>query len=118
MYWLNMLETISISASAAAIFSAEVGWGRAPPPKRKDILVEWLVLWAVMLVSVRVESWTLLLCVQRTGVSMPARLKCYFRFERSAFSTCSSLNLTSLIARTHPDKYHLPYQFKCRGYLH
>lgn len=36
-YWLNMPETISISASAAAIFSAEEGWGR-PPPKRKDIL--------------------------------------------------------------------------------
>ena len=35
-YWLNMLETISISASAAAIFSAEEGWGR-PWPKRKDI---------------------------------------------------------------------------------
>lgn len=36
IYWLNMPETISISASAAAIFSAEEGWGR-PPPKRKDI---------------------------------------------------------------------------------
>ena len=36
VYWLNILETISISASAAAIFSAEEGWGRAPP-KRKDI---------------------------------------------------------------------------------
>ena len=35
-HWLNMLETISISASAAAIFSAEEGWGR-PWPKRKDI---------------------------------------------------------------------------------
>lgn len=35
-HWLNMLETISISASAAAIFSAEEGWGRALP-KRKDI---------------------------------------------------------------------------------
>lgn len=34
--WLNMLETISISASAAAIFSAELGCGR-PPPKRKDM---------------------------------------------------------------------------------
>jgi hypothetical protein len=31
------LETISISASAAAIFSAEEGWGR-PWPKRKDIV--------------------------------------------------------------------------------
>lgn len=44
IYWLNMPETISISASAAAIFSAEEGWGR-PPPKRKDILsrcVVWL----------------------------------------------------------------------------
>lgn len=29
-------ETISISASAAAIFSADVGCGR--PPKRKDML--------------------------------------------------------------------------------
>ena len=37
IYWLNILETISISASAAAIFSAEEGWGRAPPPKRKDM---------------------------------------------------------------------------------
>lgn len=37
MYWLNMLETISISASAAAIFSAEEGCGR-PPPKRKDMV--------------------------------------------------------------------------------
>lgn len=32
-----MLETISISASAAAIFSAEEGCGR-PPPKRKDMV--------------------------------------------------------------------------------
>jgi hypothetical protein len=36
-YRLYMSETMSISASAAAIFSAEEGWGRAPPPKRKDI---------------------------------------------------------------------------------
>ena len=35
---MNMPETISISASAAAIFSAELGCGR-PPPKRKDMLV-------------------------------------------------------------------------------
>jgi len=56
VYWLNMLETISISASAAAIFSAEVGWGRAPPPKRKDILVRVWLGWVVMLVSVRVEG--------------------------------------------------------------
>ena len=41
-YWLNMLETISISASAAAIFSAEEGWGR-PWPKRKDIFSMWCV---------------------------------------------------------------------------
>jgi len=35
-----MLETISISASAAAIFSAELGCGRWP--KRKDIVaVDW-----------------------------------------------------------------------------
>jgi hypothetical protein len=49
-YWLNMLETISISASAAAIFSAEEGWGRAPP-KRKDILWGYVggvvVIWLV-----------------------------------------------------------------------
>jgi len=32
-----MLETISISASAAAIFSAELGCGLAPP-KRKDMI--------------------------------------------------------------------------------
>jgi hypothetical protein len=31
-----MSETISISASAAAIFCSEESWGR--PPKRKDIL--------------------------------------------------------------------------------
>lgn len=31
-HWLNMLETISISASAAAIFSAEEGGARAPNP--------------------------------------------------------------------------------------
>ena len=37
--WLNMLETISISASAAAIFSAELGCGR-PPPKRNDMSEE------------------------------------------------------------------------------
>jgi hypothetical protein len=38
-----MLETISISASAAAIFSAEEGWGR-PWPKRKDIFWDvWCV---------------------------------------------------------------------------
>jgi hypothetical protein len=43
-YWLNMLETISISASAAAIFSAEEGWGR-PWPKRKDIFGMWCVWW-------------------------------------------------------------------------
>ena len=35
-YRLNMSETISTSVSAAAIFSAEESWGRAP--KRKDIL--------------------------------------------------------------------------------
>lgn len=35
-YWLNMFDTISISASAAAIFSAEVGCGLWP--KRKDIV--------------------------------------------------------------------------------
>lgn len=35
--WLNMLETISISASAAAIFSADEGCGRWLP-KRKDIV--------------------------------------------------------------------------------
>jgi hypothetical protein len=38
VYRLYMSETMSISASAAAIFSAEEGWGR-PPPKRKDILI-------------------------------------------------------------------------------
>lgn len=37
-YRLYMSETISISASAAAIFSAEEGWGR--PPKRKDMVAE------------------------------------------------------------------------------
>lgn len=42
-YWLNMLETISISASAAAIFSAEEGCGLWP--KRKDILAVMSV-WA------------------------------------------------------------------------
>jgi hypothetical protein len=31
-----MSDTISISASAAAIFCSEESWGR--PPKRKDIL--------------------------------------------------------------------------------
>jgi len=31
-YRLNMSETISISVSAAAIFSAEEGCGRAPKP--------------------------------------------------------------------------------------
>ena len=36
-YCVNMLETISISASAAAIFSAEEGCGREPKP-RKDIV--------------------------------------------------------------------------------
>ena len=35
---LYMSETMSISASAAAIFSADEGCGR-PPPKRKDISV-------------------------------------------------------------------------------
>ena len=38
-YLLNMSDTISISVSAAAIFSADEGWGR--PPKRKDILLVW-----------------------------------------------------------------------------
>jgi len=38
VYRLYMSETMSISASAAAIFSAEEGWGR-PPPNRKDILI-------------------------------------------------------------------------------
>jgi len=38
VYRLYMSETMSISASAAAIFSAEEGWGR-PAPKRKDILI-------------------------------------------------------------------------------
>ena len=44
VYRLYMSETMSISASAAAIFSADEGWGR-PAPKRKDILVwvEWVV---------------------------------------------------------------------------
>ena len=42
MYWLNMLETISISASAAAIFSAEEGCGRAPPKPRKDMFAVWV----------------------------------------------------------------------------
>lgn len=37
-YRLYMSDTMSISASAAAIFSAEVGCGRAP--KRKDIVFE------------------------------------------------------------------------------
>jgi hypothetical protein len=32
-----MSDTISISVSTAAIFSAELGCGR-PPPKRKDML--------------------------------------------------------------------------------
>jgi len=32
---LNMSDTISISVSAAAIFSADDSWGR--PPKRKDM---------------------------------------------------------------------------------
>lgn len=36
-----MSDIISISASAAAIFSAELGCGRAPP-KRKDILGAWV----------------------------------------------------------------------------
>nr|POF17018.1 hypothetical protein CFP56_57834 [Quercus suber] len=43
--WLNMFETISISASAAAIFSAEEGCGRAPPPKRKDIAMSFGCRW-------------------------------------------------------------------------
>ena len=42
-YWLNMLDTISISASAAASFSAEVGCGRAPMPKKDMLggLIDW-----------------------------------------------------------------------------
>lgn len=35
-----MSETISISASAAAIFCSDESWGR--PPKRKDILCDLL----------------------------------------------------------------------------
>jgi hypothetical protein len=37
-YRLYMSETMSISASAAAIFCSEESWGR--PPKRKDILCD------------------------------------------------------------------------------
>ena len=37
-YWLNMLETISISASAAAIFSADDGCGLAPPNPNMDMM--------------------------------------------------------------------------------
>lgn len=42
-YLVNMSDTISISVSAAAIFSAEVGCGR-PPPNRNDIVNEVCVL--------------------------------------------------------------------------
>jgi hypothetical protein len=72
-YRLNMSDTISISASAAAIFSADVGCGR-PPPKRKDIL-EWvefggslieLMGCCVVLVGVK----TLLACSSDGGVRM------------------------------------------------
>jgi len=35
-YRLYMSDTMSISASAAAIFCSDVGWGR--PPKRKDMI--------------------------------------------------------------------------------
>jgi hypothetical protein len=36
-YRLYISETMSISASAAAIFCSDESWGR-PPPKRKDIV--------------------------------------------------------------------------------
>lgn len=36
-YRLYMSETMSISASAAAIFCSDESWGR--PPKRKDMIV-------------------------------------------------------------------------------
>ena len=44
-YWLNIFETISISASAAAIFSAEDGCGRWP--KRKDIVAREGACWQI-----------------------------------------------------------------------
>lgn len=40
-YRLNMSETISTSVSAAAIFSAEEGCARLPPPNMKDIVGGW-----------------------------------------------------------------------------
>ena len=44
-YRLYMSETMSISASAAAIFCSDDGWGR--PPKRKDMIavVRFCVGW-------------------------------------------------------------------------
>lgn len=72
-YWLNMLETISISASAAAIFSAEEGCGRAPP-KRKDML-------AVVSVERRLRG--VLILQGLVGVAMREKEDAAFRSLRN-----------------------------------
>ena len=52
---LNMSETISISVSAAAIFSADVGWGR-PPPKRKDMLARRSLGWVEVVLVMQLRT--------------------------------------------------------------
>jgi hypothetical protein len=52
-YRLYMSETMSISASACAIFCSDESCGR--PPKRKDIVCVGGVDWLVMYMRVKVE---------------------------------------------------------------
>lgn len=74
---MNMFETISISASAAAIFSADEGCG-LPPPKRKDIsgILDWFEKGWLIEMDVRggdvVWYWDVI-----EAKSSRARLKCF-----------------------------------------
>ena len=57
-----MSDTISISVSAAAIFSAEEGWGRPPPNRLKDMasvsvrMARWVSVFDVMVVAAGRET--------------------------------------------------------------